>query len=639
MARQAVLRHGVSLKTTSDLTYSHGYPRPQLERADWQSLNGPWEFAIDHQARFSLPGQVTFDREILVPFSPETAASGISDTGFYRAVWYRRRFTAPALTDGHRLYLHFGAVDYSASVWVNGRFAGAHTGGYCPFHFDVTDLLHEAGEQTIEVRAEDDPSDLAKPRGKQDWQLDAHSIWYPRTTGIWQTVWLERVPAAFLDSLRWIPNVERWEIAFEASIAGKRIDGLKLNVRLHVGNFLVADDTYGVVAGEVNRRIGLSDPGIDDYRNDLLWTPSSPTLIQAQISLLDENGKIIDSALSYTALRSVVLQGDRFCLNSRPYQLRMVLDQGYWPETGLTSPGDDALRRDVELAKQMGFNGVRKHQKIEDPRYLYWADTLGLMVWEEMPSAYRFTRDSIERLSREWAEAIARDSSHPCIVAWVPFNESWGVPDLPDSPSQRHYVQALYHMTKTLDPTRPVIGNDGWESVATDVIGIHDYDDQPSRIANRYGIDEVQTALFKRERPGGRLLMLDGQRSDQPIMLTEFGGIAFSPDTQGTWGYTRSESSAQFAERYSTLLGVVRSLVSLAGFCYTQFTDTYQEANGILYADRTPKFPLEEIAVATRGTRFSQDRQMEFFWRERIMHFQRHQYLVPAEDYKTQDRH
>lgn len=576
----------------------------------------------------------------MVPFSPETAASGIHDTGFYRAVWYRRKFTAPELGSGSRLILHFGAVDYHATVWLNGSLVWQHTGGYTPFQCDITDHLASEGEQTVEVRAEDDPSDLAKPRGKQDWQLDPHSIWYPRTTGIWQTVWLERVPSAFICSVRWTPNMERWEIGFEAAMGGARLDGLKLNVRLHVGNFLVADDTYGVVAGEVNRRIALSDPGIDDYRNDLLWTPSSPTLIQAQISLLDEHGQVLDSALSYTALRGVSIQGDRFCLNSRPYQLRMVLDQGYWPETGLTSPNDDALRRDVELAKQMGFNGVRKHQKIEDPRYLFWADTLGLLVWEEMPSAYRFTRDSIERVSREWSEVIARDSSHPCIVAWVPFNESWGVPDLPDSPSQRHYVQAVYHMTKTLDPTRPVIGNDGWESVATDIIGIHDYDDQPERIGQRYGVDEVQASLFKRERPGGRLLLLDGQaRSDQPLMLTEFGGIALSQDKAGTWGYTRSETSAQFGERYAALVGVVRQLVSLAGFCYTQFADTYQEANGLLFSDRTPKFPLEEVAVATRGTRFSQDRQVEVFWRERMMHFQRHQYLVPAEDYKTQDRH
>ncbi len=622
-----------------DIVISHAYPRPQLERAEWVSLNGKWDFAIDHHAVWTQPSHVKWDRRITVPFAPETPNSGVADTSFYRVVWYRRYFEAPAAMEGQRLILHFGAVDYQASVWVNGNLACHHVGGYTPFQADVTDHLLPTGPQLIEVRAEDDPSDLAKPRGKQDWQLEPHSIWYPRTTGIWQTVWLERVPASYIGFVRWTPNMERWEIGFEATICGLRQEGLKLNIRMNVGNLLVADDTYGVVAGEVHRRIALSDPGIDDYRNDLLWTPSSPTLIQAQISLLDEDGTVIDSALSYTALRSVAIQGDRFCLNGRPYQLRLVLDQGYWPETGLTAPDDDALRRDVELAKAMGFNGVRKHQKIEDPRFLYWADTLGLMVWEEMPSAYRFTKESIERLSREWAEAIARDSSHPCIVAWVPFNESWGVPDLPDSPAQRHYVQALYHMTKTLDPSRPVIGNDGWESVATDIIGIHDYDDRPERIAKRYGGDEMQAQLFKRERPAGRLLLLEGQvRSDQPVMLTEFGGIALSPDVQGTWGYTRSESAGQFAERYSALMNVVRNLGALAGFCYTQFTDTYQEANGLLYADRTPKIPLEDMAMSTRGSRTTQDRQAEFAWRERIMHFQRHQYLVPAEDYKTQDR-
>ncbi len=617
----------------------HAYPRPQLERAEWTPLNGVWDFSIDKEASIALPSGVKWDKQITIPFSPETSASGVGDTSFYKAVWYRRTFERPDLHNSERLLLHFGAVDYRARVWVNGKLAAKHTGGYTPFHTDITDHLTDAGPQTIEVRAEDDPSDLSKPRGKQDWQLEPHSIWYPRTTGIWQTVWLERVPCSYIGNVRWTPNMERWEIGFEAVLAGMPRDGLKLSVRLHVGSLLVANDTYAVVSGEVHRRIALSDPGIDDYRNDLLWSPASPTLIQAQISLIDEQGTVLDTARSYTALRSVAIQGDRFCLNGRPYQLRMVLDQGYWKESGLTPPDDQALRHDVELAKVMGFNGVRKHQKIEDPRYLFWADSLGLLVWEEMPSAYRFTKDSIERVTREWMEALARDNSHPCIIAWVPFNESWGVPDLPDSPSQRHYVQALYHLTKTLDPTRPVIGNDGWESVATDIIGIHDYDEIPARIAKRYGADEVQSKLFQRERPGGRLLLLTGEtRSDQPLMLTEFGGIAYSRDVTHTWGYSRTGDTKEFGDRYAALMEVVRNLQALSGFCYTQFTDTYQEANGLLFADRTPKFPLEELAFATRGLQLPQDRQVEFAWRERIMHFQRHQYLVPAEDYKTQDR-
>jgi hypothetical protein len=277
---------------------------------------------------------------------------------------------------------------------------------------------------------------------------------------------------------------------------------------------------------------------------------------------------------------------------------------------------------------------VRKHQKIENPRFLHWANVLGLLVWEEMPSAYRFTKTSIERLAKEWTEALSRDISHPCVVAWVPFNESWGVPDLPDSPAQRHYVQALYHLTKTLDPTRPVIGNDGWESVATDIIGIHDYDDQPARIARRYGTDEIPR-LFKRERPGGRLLLLEGAHKEQPIMLTEFGGIAFSRDPSRTWGYSRTESEEDFARRYLELLRVVRSLNMLAGFCYTQFTDTYQEANGLLYMDRTPKMPIEHIALCTRGPRSKKDYQLDLEWRERLMNAQRQQYMVPNEDYQT----
>jgi Glycosyl hydrolases family 2, TIM barrel domain/Glycosyl hydrolases family 2, sugar binding domain len=614
------------------LLSGHGYPRPQLERAEWLCLDGEWDFALDPEMRWKLPEEVEWNLRIRVPFSPETAASGIGNTGFYRACWYKREFDAPRPERGQQLLLHFGAVDYRATVWVNGRAAAYHQGGYTPFTANITDLLVD-GPQTVIVWADDDPMNLSKPRGKQDWQLDPHSIWYPRTTGIWQSVWIERVPATYLSWLRWTPNVERWEIGFEAGLAGEHREGMRLHVKLEAGNTLLANDTYTVVANEVHRRIALSDPGIDDYRNELLWSPSTPNLIRADLKLCGPDGELMDSAQSYTALRSIAVQGDKFVLNGRPYQLRMVLDQGYWPETGITAPDDDAYRRDVELAKAMGFNGVRKHQKIESPRYLYWADELGLLVWEEMPSAYRFTKASIERVAHEWIEAIARDTSHPCIVAWVPFNESWGVPDLPDSPAQRHYVQALYHLTKTLDPSRPVIGNDGWESVATDIIGIHDYDDDPERIAKRYGVEEAPR-LFKRERPGGRLLLLEAQAHEQPIMLTEFGGIAFSRNVH-TWGYSRTENAEEFATRYVNLLRVVRSLPILAGFCYTQFTDTYQEANGLLYVDRTPKIPIEHIALATRGPRTKRDYQLDWEWRERLMNQQRDQYMVPSADHHT----
>jgi beta-galactosidase/beta-glucuronidase len=576
-----------------------GYPRPQLRRESWYSLNGEWEFAIDPSAAWQSPAEVRWTDRIVVPFSPETAASGIANTGLYRSCWYRRVVEMPRVEPGFRLFLQFSAVDYVASVWVNGAWAGDHKGGYTPFGFDITGLIGPSGECEIVVRADDDPQDLAKPRGKQDWQLEPHSIWYPRTTGIWQTVWLEIVPATAMSRVSFTPHLARWEIGIGTWIERYNRETLRLSVTLTSRGTQLAADTYTVISGEVHRRIALSDPGIDDSRNELLWSPDAPHLIDVQLELWGQRGELLDRAVSYTALRSAAVQGDRFLLNNRPYVLRMVLDQGYWPETGLTAPDDAALRRDVVLAKQMGFNGVRKHQKIEDPRYLYWADQLGLAVWEEMPSAYRFTPDSVARLTREWIDVVARDYSHPCILSWVPINESWGVPNLPDIPSERHYVQTLYHLTRTMDDTRPVIGNDGWESVATDIIGIHDYDDRPERMAKRYHAEEILPRLFKRERPGGRLLVLEGEKhTDLPLMLTEFGGIAYSRE-QGTWGYSRCSTPEQFGRAYRDLLSVVRELQVFSGFCYTQFADTYQEANGLLFADRTPKIPLNEIAVAT----------------------------------------
>src|SRR5687768_709776 len=578
----------------------HGYPRPQLRRNSWTSLNGTWEFAIDPEGVWCHPNDVRWAHRIQVPFAPETPASGIGNTGFYRAVWYRKTVEVDPAPD-RKVFLHFGAVDYATKVWINGCEAATHEGGYTPFTVDLTPFINKT-PLVIEVRAFDDPADLSQPRGKQDWQLEPHSIWYPRTTGIWQTVWLETVPSTYIERIRWTPNLGRWELGLEAWLGGTRRETLKLGVKLRSGDSLLADDTYTVVAGEVHRRIALSDPGIDDYRNGLLWNPSTPTLIDVQLQLWADRGDLIDEASSYTALRSVTVEHDRVVLNGRPYMLRLALDQGYWPETGLTPPDDAALRLDVELAKAMGFNGVRKHQKIEDPRYLYWADRLGLLVWEEMPSAYRFTHRSIERVSREWIAAIERDTSHPCIIAWVPINESWGVPNLPTNPAERHYVQGLYHLTKTLDPTRPVIGNDGWESVATDIIGIHDYDSDPERIARRYRADEMLPRLFKRERPGGRLLVLEGDTAhEQPIIITEFGGVTFLKEVE-TWGYSRAPSAGAFERQYTELLRVINSLGLLAGFCYTQFADTYQEANGLLYADRTPKFPLARMAVATTGS-------------------------------------
>jgi beta-galactosidase/beta-glucuronidase len=585
------------------------YPRPQLRRSSWLSLNGPWRFAFDPELRHREPHDITeWPLTIEVPYAPESERSGVADTGFHRACWYEREFELPAQwrASRRRVLLHLGAVDYHARVWVNETKVAEHEGGHTPFSADITHALADDGPQRVTVWADDDPHDLEKPRGKQDWRLEPHSIWYPRTTGIWQAVWLESVSGTYLSRLHWVANVERWEIALHASIAGDVVQDLDVSVELKCGSSVLAHDTYRVIGGEVHRRVGLSDPGIDDFRNELLWSPERPTLIDASITLR-RGGEVLDEVESYTALRSISAQRERILLNGRPYNLRMVLDQGYWPDTLMTAPSDEALRRDVELAKAMGFNGVRKHQKIEDPRDLYWADRLGLIVFGEMPSAYRFTPKAIRRLLREWTEAIERDQSHPCIILWVPFNESWGVPDLHTLPAPRDAVAALYHLTKTLDPTRLVIGNDGWESSATDVIGIHDYDCDPKHLRARYGPEVKSQEVVDRRWTGGRILTLDGYpHRGQPICLSEFGGVGFgetpAQSANGPWSYKMCNDSAEHEELVCSLIEVARTTGMFSGFCYTQFADTFQEVNGLLRADRTPKIPLERLAAAVRGS-------------------------------------
>ena len=571
------------------------YPRPQLVRAQWMSLNGPWRFLFDDGRRYHSPGDGhEWTHEIMVPFAPESAASGLGDTGFHRHCWYEREFDLHR-GDG-RTILHFGAVDYKARVWVNRQLVAEHEGGHTPFCADITAALRPDGKQTVTVHAEDDPLDLAKPRGKQDWRLEPHAIWYPRTTGIWQTVWLEQVGQTYIKSLRWTPIFENFEIGCELMAAGEAPGDLFVEVKIWHKGQLLADDIYKMLESEANRKIALSDPGIDDSRNDLLWSPERPTLLNAEVSLR-HRGEVLDRVSSYTALRSVNVNRDRFMLNGRPYPLRLVLDQGYWPDTLLTPPGDDALRHDVTLAKAMGFNGVRKHQKIEDPRYLYWADRLGLLVWEEMPSAYRFSARAISRMVREWTEAIERDYSHPCVIVWVPFNESWGVPNLIAIQAHRNAVEALYHLTRTLDATRPVIGNDGWEASATDILGIHDQDCDADRLQARYAATGQPGTLVDMRRPGGRILTLDGfPHRGQPIMLTHCGGIAFDET-----GMERDCAAGpdRFLDQYQRLLDVVSCSTIFSGFCYTQFADTFQETNGLLYADRSPKIPLERIRAAT----------------------------------------
>lgn len=589
---------------SSELTL---HPNPQLARASWIDLRGPWGFAYDDEDRgLSECWQQVEDvflRTIEVPFPPESPASGIHDPSFHSVVWYRRTFQIPTERAHERVVLHFGAVDYRASVWVNGNLVVQHEGGQTPFSAEITDALSPGHDQVVAVRVEDYAGDLAQPRGKQDWHEKPHDIWYERTTGIWQPVWVEIHPSAFITSVRWTPDIDRGVLGMAVTLSPGDEAVVRLHVRLILHDVVLVDDVLTIYGGEVQREMSLDLGSLTMSREQILWSPGHPNLIDAHLTVLNADGDVLDELTSYSGLRSTGTEGGRFLLNGRPYYLRMVLDQGYWPETHLAAPSDEALREEVQLVKELGFNGVRIHQKVEDPRFLYWCDRLGLLVWGEMANAYVFNRTSVERITREWMEVIRRDASHPCIVAWVPLNESWGVPNLLHDPAQQSLVQALYHLTKTLDPTRPVIANDGWEYLVGDLFGIHDYTFDGDSIRQRYGSTEAIVRTMREVQPSDHFVTLPGTgQSGVPVALTEFGGISYQPSEGRPWfGYGTVPDTTAFEHKYRELIEAVLDCPNLAGFCYTQLTDTAQETNGLLTETREPKISTAVLQAINRS--------------------------------------
>ena len=596
------------------LPRENNHPRPQLTRHQWTDLSGPWQFAYDDTNAGLLENWVDrpeiYDRTITVPFPPESQASGIGDPAPHPVVWYRRTFTVSQEDRKGRMLLHFGAVDYEARVWVNGQLVARHEGGHTPFTADITAELVEGDEQVVVLRAEDQPTDLTQPRGKQYWEDRPRRIWYHRTTGIWQPVWLEAVPETYITDVRWTPDLERGMLGVQVELNTQPQRPMNLRVRLSLNDVTLADDTYAVQRRETRREIALEPSGLTMSRDRLLWSPSNPNLIDAELTLFEDDEAPDaktpqqDVVQSYAGLRSAGFSNGRFLLNGRPYYLRLVLEQGYWAESHLAAPSGDALRREVELAKELGFNGVRIHQKVEDPRFLYWCDRLGLLVWGEMANAYVFSANAVERLTREWMEVLQRDYSHPCIVTWVPLNESWGVPALERDPAQQGYVRGIYHLTKALDPTRPVIGNDGWEHLASDVWGVHDYALDGGTIRERYATPESLERTLYQTQPHYRTIVLpEYRRTGEPVVLTEMGGISYAPSPGERWfGYGTVSSPDEFLAKYEDLISAIMDCSTIAGFCYTQLTDTEQETNGLLLADRTPKLDVEAVRRINRRT-------------------------------------
>jgi beta-galactosidase/beta-glucuronidase len=563
------------------------YPQPQFQRAEWRNLNGEWQFEFDDANVGRIPK--SFTRKIVVPYAFETKLSGIGDTSFHPYVWYRRELPIPAAWRDRHVLLHFGAVDYRARVWVNNQYVGEHEGGSTPFHFDITAQLNPSSPNTVTVQAWDPPTDRYIPRGKQYWLPKSKGIFYTRTSGIWQSVWLEATGANYLKRVKveaGMDGVAKFSARLAHPQVGLSLTGVILREGVEVGRFTAKTSELTTVEAAIA------------VRNPLLWSTDAPNLYDVEYTLSNGAQKL-DEVRSYLGFRQVAIENGQFLLNRRPMLFRSVLDQGYWPDSTLTPPTEDAILFDLKTTKEMGFNGVRKHQKLEDPRYLYWADKLGLMVSSEMANAYLYDDEYAARFTREWIEAMERDINHPSIVMWIPVNESWGVNDLSD-PRQQMHLKAMYTLTKSLDSTRPVIDNDGWEHTdMTDLMGLHDYARTGEQLEAKYAGMRMEKGLAV--PANGRNAMAPGfAYNGAPFFLSEFGGVAWvMPGTkmaEDAWGYAGLEKTEQLTiDRMMGLFRAAARFPASIGYCYTQLTDVEQEINGLLTYDRKLKFPMEKI--------------------------------------------
>jgi len=585
------------------------YPRPQFVRDDWMCLNGEWQFEIDQGDSGIHRGLLDRDLSdtIIVPFCPESELSGIENHDYYNAVWYRQQVTIPSDWADQRVLLHFQAVDYDTTVWVNGQEVGRHRGGFSPFSCDLSDVASAGDEITIVIRARD-YGKPPQPRGKQAREFGPHGAIYVRTTGIWQTVWMEPVPDVYLKRPRLTPDVANSVIRLEQPISNNS-KGLRLRATL-------SDENGDVVTAETRADYDLS-PRLDlDIPEDRvrLWSIDDPHLYDVEISLIDADGNVVDTAKSYAGLRSVSIDGKAIKINNKVVFQRLVLDQGYYPDGIMTAPSDEALIEDIQLSMDAGFNGARLHQKVFEERFLYHADRMGYIVWGEFgdwgcanngPINGEHQQPGPDYIT-QWLECLERDYSHPSIVGWCPLNETWQ--------SITDHIQTLddvthgmYYATKAMDGTRPVLDTSGYSHrvINADVYDSHDYDQNPETFAERhaglaedkpYINDAGQWGLSER-RVGNINWSVPYQ--GQPYFVSEFGGIWWNPDVkedEDSWGYgDRPTSIEEFYDRFDKLCGILLDDVNMFGYCYTQLTDIYQEQNGIYKHDRGEKFDMERI--------------------------------------------
>lgn len=592
------------------------YPRPQFVRPEWLCLNGEWEFEIDSGdsglERGLLERPLT--GRITAPFAPESELSGVGCTDFMNAVWYRRTISVPETwaRDGHTVLLHFQAVDYDATVWANGVQVGRHRGGFTPFTCDLAGVAEPGRPLTIVVRAQDDTRAF-KPIGKQSQRYGNFACHYTRTTGIWQTVWLEPVPTTRLQRTRITPDLANGCFHLEQPIARPRA-GLVVHARLLAEGRVVASDEVSADV-DLAPRLLLAVPEADRR----CWSLDDPFLYDLEIELLDvrdDKARCIDAAQSYAGLRSVSLDGKAVRLNGEVVFQRLVLDQGYYPDGIMTAPSDEALVRDIELSIEAGFNGARLHQKVFEERFLYHADRLGYLVWGEFGDwgcCDGARREDNQRVSAtyitQWLEALARDYSHPSIVGWCPLNETWQ-PLTDRITALDDVTHGMYLATKAMDTSRPVLDTSGYAHrvVDADIYDSHDYDQNPATFAERHaGLAEDAPFL---NTAHGRVI--SAPYRGQPYFVSEFGGIWWNPNAkpgEDSWGYgERVKSLDEFYARFEGLVNALLDHPDMFGYCYTQLTDVFQEQNGVVGFDRALKFDMARLSAIQRRTAAIEER-------------------------------
>ena len=548
------------------------HPNPQFERQNWQNLNGLWQFEMDHgnsgEARKLYEADKAFSQTIQVPFCPESKLSGVAYTDFIRAVWYQRSFTVTEQQLQGRVLLHFGAVDYEAHVYINGKKCGDHRGGYVSFSFDITQLL-QPGENVVTVHAEDDSRNLRIPSGKQSDRYDSYGCFYTRTTGIWQMVWLEFVPRNYIQNVRYTTDVENGILNITAQLVG--------------AGTLCAEAFYGETP--MGKACVASQGGTATLSVPLaelhLWEVGKGGLYDLALSYGE------DHVHSYFGMRSLRLDGYKFLINEKSVFQRLILDQGFYPDGIYTAPSDAELVADIQRSLDMGFNGARLHEKVFEKRFLYHCDRMGYIVWGEFPNWGLDHSDPtcIYNVLPEWLEEINRDFNHPSIVGWCPFNETW---DCQGRAQYNEMLSLVYKVTKAVDPTRPCIDTSGNFHVLTDIFDVHNYAQNPEELKAAYEtLPETIT-----DRHACRQKYQKGQ----PIFVSEYGGIAWSEDPSG-WGYGNAPASREeFLTRFQGLTDVLLDNPCMFGFCYTQLTDVEQEQNGLYTYDRKPKFDPAIIA-------------------------------------------